>query len=116
MFSDAIDDLNDWVGCFGGNPQGKPRNFDRFASEDGMAILYAHAPATVCCPPQSALLTGVHAGKTSVSGNKTTQEPPPRQRTSQERRDHGEGTRLPGGISGSCPMPFRSHVSPDTRT
>ena len=26
----AIDDLNDWVGCFGGNPQVKTPNLDRF--------------------------------------------------------------------------------------
>lgn len=46
----AIDDLNDWVGCFGGNPQVKTPNFDKFASEGGIMMMNAHAPATVCCP------------------------------------------------------------------
>ena len=66
----AIDDLNDWVGCFGGNPQVKTPNLDRFAAEGGMVMMNAHAPATVCCPSRSALLTGVHAHKTGVYGNK----------------------------------------------
>ena len=59
----AIDDLNDWVGCFGGNPQVKTPNLDRFHAEGGMVMFDAHAPATVCCPSRSALLTGVHAHK-----------------------------------------------------
>ena len=66
----AIDDLNDWIGCFGGNPQVKTPNLDKFASEGGMVMMNAHAPATVCCPSRSALLTGVHAHKTGVYGNK----------------------------------------------
>ena len=56
----AVDDLNDWVGCFGGNPQVKTPNFDRFHAQGGMAMFNAHAPSTVCCPSRSALLTGVH--------------------------------------------------------
>ncbi len=66
----AIDDLNDWVGCFGGNPQVKTPNLDRFAADGGMVMMNAYAPATVCCPSRSALLTGVHAHKTGVYGNK----------------------------------------------
>ncbi len=66
----AIDDLNDWVGCFDGNPQVKTPNLDKFASEGGMVMMNAYAPATVCCPSRSALLTGVHAHKTGVYGNK----------------------------------------------
>ncbi len=65
----AIDDLNDWVGCFGGNPQVKTPNFDRFHAEGGMVMFNAHAPSTVCCPSRSALLTGVHCHKTGVYGN-----------------------------------------------
>ena len=59
----AVDDLNDWVGCFGGNPQVKTPNFDRFHAEGGMVMFNAHAPSTVCCPSRSALLTGVHCHK-----------------------------------------------------
>ena len=32
----AIDDLNDWVGCLGGNSQVKTPNIDRFAKENGI--------------------------------------------------------------------------------
>ena len=60
----AIDDLNDWVGCFGGNPQVKTPHLDRLNAEGGLVMTNAHAPATVCCPSRSALLTGVHAHKT----------------------------------------------------
>ncbi len=66
----AIDDLNDWVGCFGGNPQVQTPSLDQFAAEGGVVMMNAHAPATVCCPSRSALLTGVHAHKTGVYGNK----------------------------------------------
>lgn len=65
----AIDDLNDWVGCMGGNPQVKTPNFDKFYANGGMVMYKAHSPATVCCPSRSALLTGVHAHKTGVYGN-----------------------------------------------
>ncbi|MFC1761098.1 sulfatase [Planctomycetota bacterium] len=65
----AIDDLNDWIGCFGGNPQVKTPNLDRLNAEGGMVMYNAHAPATVCCPSRSALLTGVHCHKTGVYGN-----------------------------------------------
>lgn len=65
----AIDDLNDWVGCFGGNPQVKTPNLDRFARNGGIVMTDAHCPATVCCPSRSALLSGVHCHKTGVYGN-----------------------------------------------
>jgi arylsulfatase A-like enzyme len=66
----AIDDLNDWVGCFGGNPQVKTPHLDRLNAEGGMVMMNAHTAATVCCPSRSALLTGVHAHKTGVYGNR----------------------------------------------
>jgi arylsulfatase A-like enzyme len=65
----AIDDLNDWVGCFGGHPQVKTPNLDKLNAEGGMVMYDAHAPSTVCCPSRSALLTGVHCHKTGVYGN-----------------------------------------------
>ena len=67
----AIDDLNDWIGCFGGNPQVKTPQLDRFNAEGGMVMFDAHAPATVCGPSRSALLTGVRPHKTGVYGNDT---------------------------------------------
>ncbi|MEM9478067.1 MAG: sulfatase [Verrucomicrobiota bacterium] len=65
----AVDDLNDWVGCIGGNPQVKTPNLDKFNAEGGMVMLNASAPATVCGPSRSALLTGAHAHRTGVYGN-----------------------------------------------
>ena len=42
----------------------------RLAAEGGMVMMNAYAPATVCCPSRSALLTGVHAHRTGVYGNR----------------------------------------------
>ena len=66
----AIDDLNDWVGCLGGNPQVKTPNLDRFAREGGIVFTKAYCPSTVCCPSRTALLTGKNAANTGVYGNK----------------------------------------------
>ena len=66
----AIDDLNDWIGCFGGNPQVKTPNLDKFNAGGGMVMFDAHAPSTVCCPSRSAILTGKYPHKTGVYGNK----------------------------------------------
>lgn len=74
----AVDDLNDWVGCFGGNPQVKTPHLDRFNAGGGLVMMDAHAPATVCCPSRSALLTGVHAHKTGVYGNENNLKNAPR--------------------------------------
>ena len=65
----AVDDMNDWVGCFGGNPQAITPNMDRFAKQKGMVMNKAYAPSTVCCPSRSALLTGKRAASTGVYGN-----------------------------------------------
>ena len=54
----AIDDLNDWVGCLGGNPQAITPNFDRYARDHAMVMNKAYCPSTVCGPTRSALLTG----------------------------------------------------------
>ena len=51
----AIDDLNDWVGCLGGNPQAITPNFDRFAKDHAMVMNRAYCPSTVCGPTRSAL-------------------------------------------------------------
>lgn len=64
----AIDDLNDWVGCLGGNPQVKTPNIDKLAST-ALVMNKAFAPSTVCCPSRTAILTGKHATNTGVYGN-----------------------------------------------
>lgn len=65
----AVDDLNDWVGCFGGNPQAITPNMDRFARQGGMVFSRAYCPSTVCCPSRSALLTAILPSDSGVYGN-----------------------------------------------
>jgi len=65
----AIDDLNDWVGCLGGNPQAITPNLDAYAKKYGMIMTKTYSPSTVCCPSRTALLTGKHAAHTGVYGN-----------------------------------------------
>ena len=65
----AVDDLNDWIGCFGGNPQAITPNMDRLAKQQAMVMNNAYAPSTVCCPSRSSLLTGKRPSSTGVYGN-----------------------------------------------
>ncbi|MCM2371765.1 sulfatase-like hydrolase/transferase [Rhodopirellula sp. ICT_H3.1] len=53
----AMDDLNDWIGCLGGNPQTITPNLDRLAAS-GMLFTNAHCPAPACNPCRSAIFTG----------------------------------------------------------
>ena len=66
----AIDDLNDWIGCFGGNPQVQTPHLDRFNASGGMVMFDAHGSSTVCGPSRSSLLTGKYPHTTGVYGNK----------------------------------------------
>ena len=62
----AIDDLNDWIGCFGGNPQVQTPHLDRFNASGGMVMFDAHGSSTVCGPSRSSLLTGKYPHTTGV--------------------------------------------------
>ncbi|MBF0196888.1 MAG: sulfatase [Planctomycetes bacterium] len=64
----AIDDLNDWIGPMGGNPQVKTPHLDRFA-EKSIVMNKAYCAATVCGPSRSSLLTGKACHNTGVYGN-----------------------------------------------
>ena len=64
----AIDDLNDWVGAFGGHPQAQTPNIDRLAS-NSMVFRNASCPGPVCGPSRSALLSGFMPSTTGVYGN-----------------------------------------------
>ncbi|MFA5688727.1 MAG: sulfatase [Kiritimatiellales bacterium] len=61
----AIDDLNDWVGCFGGNPQAKTPNIDRLAAS-GIKFTNAYCDAPACGPSRAALLTGIRPNRSGV--------------------------------------------------
>jgi arylsulfatase A-like enzyme len=63
------DDLNDWVGCFEGNPQVKTPNIDRLAKNNAMVMFNAQCASTVSCPSRSAMLTGLRPSTSGVYGN-----------------------------------------------
>ncbi|MEM9158385.1 MAG: sulfatase [Verrucomicrobiota bacterium] len=65
----AIDDLNDWAGPFGGNPQCKTPNMDRFAEGGAVVFRNNHCAGPVCGPSRSALLSGFMPNRTGVYGN-----------------------------------------------
>jgi arylsulfatase A-like enzyme len=65
----SIDDLNDWVGVFGGNPQMKTPNMDRFANEGSVVFQNAHCAGPVCGPSRSALMSGFRPDRTGAYGN-----------------------------------------------
>src|SRR5512140_2999373 len=65
----AVDDMNDWVGCFGGNPQVKTPNMDRLARNNSLIMMNAQCPSSVSCPSRSAFLTGLRPSTTGVYGN-----------------------------------------------
>ena len=66
-----IDDLNDWVGVFGGHPQAKTPNMDRLANQAGGTVfMQAYCPGSVCCASRSAMLTGMRPSTTGVYGNR----------------------------------------------
>lgn len=66
----AIDDLNDWVGALGGNPQVKTPNMDKLAQKS-MVFRNASCPGPVCGPSRSALLSGFMPAKTGIYSNST---------------------------------------------
>jgi arylsulfatase A-like enzyme len=65
-----IDDLNDWVGCLGGNPQAQTPHIDRLAAR-GMLFTNAHTPAPSCNPARVALFTGLAPHTSGVYDNDT---------------------------------------------
>ena len=76
----AVDDLNDWVGVYDGNPQIITPNIDRFA-ENAIVFRNASCPGPVCGPSRSALLsgfmpytTGAYSNSTNMLSSKLVQE------------------------------------------
>ena len=64
----SVDDLNDWVGVYGGNPQMKTPHIDKLASE-AMVFRNTSCPGPSCCPSRSALLSGFMTATTGVYRN-----------------------------------------------
>lgn len=61
----AIDDLNDWIGCLGGNAQTITPNLDRLASRS-VLFTNAHCAAPACNPSRAALMTGIRPSTSGV--------------------------------------------------
>ncbi|HEX4129564.1 MAG TPA: sulfatase [Pirellulales bacterium] len=64
----AVDDLNDWVGCLGGNPQAKTPNIDALAAR-GVNFERAYCASPVCNPSRTALMCGVRSSTSGVYSN-----------------------------------------------
>lgn len=64
----AVDDLNDWVGVFGGHPDTRTPNMDRLAAR-GVAFQRAYTVAPSCNPSRIAVLAGVRPSTSGVYEN-----------------------------------------------
>ena len=64
----AVDDLNDWIGVYGGNPQVITPNIDKFAQK-AMIFRNTSCAGPVCGPSRSALLSGFRPSTTGIYGN-----------------------------------------------
>jgi arylsulfatase A-like enzyme len=65
----VVDDLNDWIGPYGGHPQTLTPNMDRLAASGALTMMNAQCPATVCGPSRSSMMTGLRPSTTGVYGN-----------------------------------------------
>ena len=64
----AVDDLRDWVGYLGHNPQTKTPNIDRLAAR-GVSFTRSYCAAPVCNPSRAALMSGLRPSTTGVYEN-----------------------------------------------
>lgn len=62
-----VDDLNDWVGPFGGHPLTRTPHINRLARE-GTTFLNAHCQAPLCNPSRTSLLLGLRPTRTGIYG------------------------------------------------
>src|SRR5947207_10849803 len=64
----AIDDLRDWVGYLGKNPQTITPNLDKLAKR-GVYFTHAYCAAPVCNPSRAALMSGLRPWTSGVYEN-----------------------------------------------
>ena len=64
----AVDDMNDWIGPFGGYPGIKTPNIDKLAKK-GVIFKRAYCSAPACNPSRASLLTGVRPSTSGVYHN-----------------------------------------------
>ncbi len=86
----AVDDLRDWVGYFGHNPQAKTPNYDRLARM-GTSFTRAYCASPVCNPSRTALMSGLRPSTTGVYENNVDFRPilPPAKMLTTAFRDAG---------------------------
>ena len=70
----VCDDLNDYVGAFGGQPQIQTPNIDSLAAR-GVTFLNAFSNSTVCGPSRASFLSGKDCDYTKVYENKSYLDP-----------------------------------------
>lgn len=64
----AVDDLNDWIGCLGGHPDGQSPHIDALAAR-GCLFERAYCSAPACNPSRVALMTGMRPSTTGIYVN-----------------------------------------------
>ncbi len=70
----AVDDLRDWVGYFGHNPQSKTPNYDRLARM-GTSFTRAYCASPSCNPSRAALMSGLRPSTSAVYENNIDYRP-----------------------------------------
>ena len=65
----SLDDMNDWIGCYGGHPDAKSPNIDKLA-ERGVLFTNAHCVSPICGPSRASVLTGMRPETTGVYHNR----------------------------------------------
>ncbi|WP_066626991.1 sulfatase [Labilibacter marinus] len=63
-----VDDMNDWVGAFGGNQQAITPHMDKLAAKS-VIFKNAYCSAALCNPSRTSMLTGYQPATTGVYGN-----------------------------------------------
>lgn len=64
----AVDDLNDWIGCLGGHPDGSSPNIDALARR-GCLFTRSYCSAPACNPSRVAIMTGKRPTTTGIYVN-----------------------------------------------
>ena len=64
----AVDDLNDWIGCLGGHPDGSSPNIDALAKR-GCLFTRSYCSAPACNPSRVAIMTGMRPSTTGIYVN-----------------------------------------------
>src|SRR3954463_8102423 len=64
----AVDDLRDWVGYLGRNPQTMTPNLDRLAAR-GVRFTRSYCAAPSCNPSRAALMSGLRPSTSGVYDN-----------------------------------------------